>query len=194
MFSGIIEKTGRIQFHSHSKLGVQTGRFRVKKGDSVAVNGVCLTVTQLTKLKGDKMALHFDLSEETLQKTTLRNLPLGAPLNLETALKASDFLGGHIVQGHVDGMGRVQKIISSPNMTTIWFKAPKDIMRYLVSKGSVTVDGVSLTVVSLTAASFSVALIPYTLRHTNLGGLRVGESVNVEADIIGKYVAKYLNK
>jgi riboflavin synthase len=164
-----------------------------KRGDSVAVNGVCLTVTQINRKRG-RSVLSFDLSLETLQKTTLKHLKAKTTVNLEPALKLSDALGGHIVQGHVDGVGKITKIVNQKDMKVISFQAAADIMATVVEKGSVTVDGVSLTAIHVTKNGFSVALIPYTLQHTNLMTLKKGDHVNLEADIIGKYIQKFLKK
>ena len=193
MFSGLIQEMGRISRRAGSVIGVTRSGRRLRKGDSVAVNGVCLTVVA-SKGAGRTHELVFDVSPETFEKTTLRRLKLGSPVNLETALTMNDALGGHLVQGHVDGVGRVARIEKQGAMKTIWFEAPADIMRYVVSKGSIAVDGVSLTSAVLRGNRFATALIPFTLTHTNLGRLKVGDEVNLEADIIGKYVSKYARK
>ncbi len=192
MFSGLIKTTGLISHKTKTRLGVDVSGLSAKLGDSVAINGVCLTVSN--KTQGKKPRLFFDLSQETLKKTTLQQLKLGDLVNVEPALKMADSLGGHIVQGHVDGVGRVTRILNEDTMKKIFFEAPQSIMQYVVSKGSMTVDGVSLTTVDISSREFSVALIPYTLEHTNLHLLKKGDSVNLEADIIGKYVSKYLKK
>lgn len=191
MFSGLIERGGTISRNRGSYLELVTPKFKVKKGDSIAVNGVCLTVVTFSA-KAGKITLGFDVSPETLARTTLRKLPAGAQVNLETALTAAGVLGGHIVQGHVDGVGTVSAIIPEKSGKTIWIKAPADIRPYLVLKGSVTVDGVSLTVSQLKKSEFALSIIPYTLSHTTLNDLKKGTRVNLEADIIGKYVHRYL--
>jgi riboflavin synthase len=193
MFSGLIQDVGRLTRRRGREIAVRRSGARPRLGDSVAINGVCLTVTR-QKGTGRRQELFFDLSPETLEKTTLGRLPVGSPVNVETALTMADALGGHIVQGHVDGVGRVAKIQSQGGMKTIWFSAPAGIMKYIVPKGSVAVDGVSLTAARVAAGRFAAALIPFTLEHTNLGRLKAGDRVNLEADIIGKYVSKYLKR
>jgi riboflavin synthase len=192
MFSGLIQALGKVEGRRGGILTLQAPKMKLKLGDSLAVNGVCLTVM---KKAGEGRRLSFELSEETLARTTLGNLPAGTPVNIERTLTLADGLGGHLVQGHVDGTGTVVKIVPERGgMKTIWFKAPPEILKYIVSKGSVAIDGVSLTVANLKKPQFSVALIPFTLQHTNLGRLRVGQHVNLEADIIGKYVSNYIKK
>lgn len=193
MFSGIIEEMGTLSRRRGREIVVRRSGKRARNGDSIAVNGVCLTVTKIAGT-GRAHDVFFDLSPETLEKTTLSSLSLGAPVNLEPALGVGQALGGHIVQGHVDGVGRVARILAQGDMRTIWFEAPAAVAPYLVPKGSVAVDGVSLTSAVLKGRRFAVALIPYTLRHTTLGRLKVGDPVNLEADVIGKYVVKYLKR
>lgn len=193
MFSGIIEELGTLSRRRGPEIAVKRSGKRAGQGDSIAINGVCLTVTKVQGT-GRTHEVFFDLSPETLEKTTLSWLPLGEPVNVEPALGVTQALGGHIVQGHVDGVGRVAKIVPQGDMKTLWFEAPPTVSPYLVSKGSVTVDGVSLTSAVLKGTRFAVALIPYTLEHTTLGRLRVGDKVNLEADVIGKYVVKYLKR
>ncbi|MCB4755728.1 MAG: riboflavin synthase [Elusimicrobia bacterium] len=195
MFSGIIQQRGTLIGRDHDKLGltVRLKAQKAKRGDSVAVNGVCLTVAKQNK-RARGLDLYFQLSPETLQKTTLGDLPPGTRLNIEKPLSAAEAFGGHIVQGHVDGVGRVEKIIDEGESKKMWYSAPPPAMDTLVPKGSVAIDGISLTVVDLSEKSFSVALIPYTLDNTNLGSIKVGDPVNLEADIIGKYVYKYIRK
>lgn len=193
MFSGIIQTTGKISKIGAGRLWVEIAAKKVNLGDSIALNGVCLTVAKHRRIKNGVEA-YFELSQETLDKTTLGKLRVGDRINLEPALTLKDALGGHIVQGHVDGVGTVEKIRPEGEMKTLWFRAPDTIMEYIVPKGSVAVDGVSLTAVEVSSNSFSVALIPYTLDHTNMGRLQVGEAVNLEADIIAKYIMKYVKK
>ena len=194
MFSGLVQKIGMIASHSRYHLSVQIpSDMKCKLGDSIAINGVCLTVTRKIKLAG-AVSVFFDVSEETWSKTTLGNLLLRTKVNIESALSLKDTLGGHIVQGHVDGVGRVERVNQQKTGWVMNISAPKEILKYIVSKGSVTVDGVSLTAVDVTKKIFSIALIPFTLSHTTLGNLKKGDRVNLEADIIGKYVEKYLNK
>lgn len=190
MFTGIIERTGQITKTAPHKLWVHVPKLKAKAGDSLAINGVCLTVVR-KGTQGAPAAFEFDLLEETLRRTTLRQLRPGTQVNVEPALTLAQALGGHIVQGHVDGVGRVAKVSRQKGGKRIWFHAPSQLHKYLVEKGSVAIDGVSLTVAGLSKDLFSVSLIPFTLKQTNLDGLQVGDKVNIEADIIAKYVAKY---
>ncbi len=157
-------------------------------GDSVSVNGVCLTVT---KPAGD---ISFDISPETMRRTNLGELKIGDRVNLERALRLSDRLGGHIVTGHVDGVGTIRGKSPVGEYIFYTFESPAEILKYIVKKGSIAVDGISLTVVELDSSSFSVAIIPHTLTATNISDKRVGDKVNLEVDIIGKYVEKFLSK
>ncbi len=191
MFSGLVQTTGRVITNRGNRIEVGAALSKVRKGDSVAVNGVCLTVVTFAG-RGKTFRMRFDVSPETLAKTTLRHLAPGTQVNLEKSLTLADALGGHLVQGHVDGVGRVSAVQEQEGgMRTVWFEPPEAVKPYLVEKGSVAVDGVSLTVADLKKGAFAVALIPYTLAHTNLSALRVGDAVNLEADIMAKYVYKY---
>ena len=162
----------------------------VRPGESISVEGVCLTVTGL---KGEQAS--FDVSQETLKRSTLGELRVGQGVNLERSLKVGDRMGGHFVQGHVDGTGTIQKKEEHPGQCTMWFAVPKGLAENMIEKGSVAVDGISLTVVEVKAvgsgpATFSVALIPFTLTNTTLGLKKVGDRVNIEADILGKWVKR----
>ena len=154
-------------------------------GDSVAIAGVCLTVVD-----GDRRTLAFDAVPETLERTTLGRLAAGSAVNLEPALRAGEPLGGHYVQGHVDGTGRVRSVEPEGDGRRVWIDAPPEVLRYCVEKGSVTVDGVSLTIAALDDAGFAVALVPHTLAVTTLGSLAAGDEVNLEADVLAKYVER----
>jgi len=156
-------------------------------GDSVAINGCCLTVVTI-----DGNRWSFQAGDETLAKTNLGGLSVGDPVNVERPLTAGGRLGGHFVQGHVDGVGTVTRIERDGEWTRMWFAVPEPLALHLVPKGSVAVDGVSLTVVDVEANTFSVALIPHTLQVTTLGSRTVGSRVNIETDILGKYVQKML--
>lgn len=156
-------------------------------GDSVAVNGCCLTVTAVD---GDTLA--FDAVPETLARTNLRHLTVGSPVNLERPLRLSDRLGGHLVQGHVDAVGRVQAAVPEGNSIRLTIDAPESIRRYIVVKGSIAVDGVSLTVAAVTATGFQVVIIPHTAAVTTLGRVQPGDEVNLEADVVGKYIERLL--
>ncbi len=156
-------------------------------GDSVAVNGVCLTVVEILD-----QGLVFDAVEETLRRTSLESLKPGAALNLERAVAVGDRLGGHIVQGHVDGTGTFKGRRKSGNGHEFRFDADKKLLRYIVSKGSIAVDGISLTVVDVDSKGFTVWIVPHTLNNTNLGARKEGERVNLETDVLAKYVEKLL--
>jgi riboflavin synthase len=190
MFTGIVEELGRVASLDATRLRVRcsTVRTDVAPGASIAVNGVCLTVVE-----DDGDALSFDLSEETIRRTALGRLAAGAAVNLERPATLETRLGGHLVQGHVDGVGRVASFEPDPEGGA-WLEvvAPADLARYLVEKGSVTVDGVSLTVAGLDGDRFAVALIPHTLAVTTFGSVRPDDPVNLEVDVIAKYVERLL--
>jgi len=158
-------------------------------GDSIAVNGVCLTVTAI-----DQGRLSFDASAETLRSTGLGKLRPGGKVNIEPSLRADGKLGGHFVTGHVDAVGRIRSINKDGETWTIEVSAPREVLRYLVDKGSVAVDGVSLTVVKVFDEHFSLVIIPHTAKITTIGAKKAGDEVNLEADIIGKYVFRFLNR
>jgi riboflavin synthase len=186
MFTGIVEERGVVREVGRSRLavGCRTVISDSGVGSSVAVNGVCLTVV-------DRSAAHlaFDLSEETVRRTSFSRLTQGDPVNLERPLTLSSRLGGHLVQGHVDGVGEVATVEPGEDGDAeMTIRAPEELRRYLVEKGSVCVDGVSLTVASLDEEAFSVALIPHTLAATTLGSASPGDPVNLEVDVIAKYV------
>ncbi len=193
IFTGIIEEKGTI---NRIDKGIQSSRIEIKArtvlegtkiGDSIAINGVCLTVTSL----GDH---HFtaDIMAETLAKTNLGQMNSGQPVNLERALRLSDRLGGHLVQGHVDGQGIIAEQKKMDIATILRIKAEQDLLAYIVKKGSIAIDGISLTVADLLADSFTVSLIPHTFANTTLGYKKPGDSVNLETDIIGRYVERLL--
>lgn len=191
MFTGIIEEIGTIRRLNRigDSAAIQVACSIVladcRPGDSIAVNGACLTVTAF-----DTASFTAEMSSETLRRTTLGSLNPGGAVNLERALRLSDRLGGHLVTGHVDSVGTVKAISRQGAFVMLTFSAPEAVSRYLVEKGSVTVDGISLTVAQLTADGFTVAAIPHTLEITTLGRKQPGDTVNLEADIIGKYVEK----
>jgi riboflavin synthase len=195
MFTGLIEDVGRIAAlrlrNGSAVLTVQT-KLSVRRmimGASVAVNGACLTVVK--KLPG---AFAVDVSPETLACTNLSTLKRGSLVNLEQPMRLNERLGGHLVTGHVDGVGIITAIEKQGEFTVFSFQVAKDLGRLLVSKGSVAVDGISLTVNQCRRTGFSVAIIPFTLQHTNLQGREVGDKVNIETDLIGKYVHSFLAK
>jgi riboflavin synthase len=193
VFTGIVEERGSVT--SIADLGdaariVISGPLVTSDaapGDSIAVNGVCLTVVDV--VDGTFSA---DVMQETLRRSSLGRLVVDGPVNLERAARVDSRLGGHIVQGHVDGVATVREIAPTENWTTVSFALPPELARYVVEKGSITVDGVSLTVVAVDDSSFSVSLIPTTLAHTTLGTCRPGDTVNIEVDVIAKYVERLM--
>ncbi len=190
MFTGLIEATGRLTDRRPTPGGVRLTidsplAAELRNGDSVAVNGVCLTV-----VSASGAAIHADVGPETLRVTTFGALAPGATLNLERPLRADSRLGGHFVQGHVDAVGRLEDRRPEAEFEWMTVSFPAHLARYLVSKGSIAVDGISLTVARLCPDRFDVQIVPYTLEHTNLGTLGVRDHVNLECDIVGKYVAR----
>jgi len=189
MFTGIIEEIGAVSRRSGAELAIlaETVLEDLELGDSVAVDGACLTVAALTD--GGFVA---QVSPETFSRTTLGRLRPGHAVNLERALKAGGRFGGHFVQGHVDGVGKIEGVTDQGDFALWRFRAPSEVARYLVPKGSVTIDGISLTVVEPERDTFGVALIPSTLDKTTLNSKRAGDPVNMEADTIGKHIYHYL--
>jgi len=188
MFTGIISHIGKVKSFQNNQLLVKADRSlikQVKNGDSVAVNGVCLTVI-------DKRADLFqvEVMPETLKRTALGGLKSGDIVNLELAMKAADRFAGHIVQGHIDGVATVKSIKQKGNSRLFTFEVPKQLGRYIVEKGSIAVNGISLTVIDANDRIFSVGIIPYTWRHTMLSSAKVGDRVNIEVDILAKYLEK----
>jgi riboflavin synthase len=185
MFTGIIKSVGSIDSWLEGVLWVQLGpemdSQTIELGESIAVNGVCLTVVEIEDTK-----VRFDLSPETVQKTTFSEIGDGESVNLERALALGDRLGGHMVQGHVDGIGTLVSAVEDGNSTILKFEVPED--QYLVEKGSICIDGISLTVVNLQGKSFEVWVIPHTLDHSNLKARKVGSKVNIEYDVMNKYL------
>lgn len=193
MFSGIIEGTGRLKALKRVVKDGDGARVivecpfslsAVKKGDSIAVNGCCLTVVSK---KGK--TFEADLSRETLQVTNLGRLRPGDPVNLERSMRLGDRVGGHLVQGHVDGVGKIVSIKQAPKTITIVIRYPQELRRYLINKGSIAVDGISMTVNRLTKSTFALYVIPHTFQVTNFRGRKIGDPVNLETDMVGKYVA-----
>ena len=193
MFAGIVEELGRVV----SVLPAEPGCRMVVDGpvvsdqaaigDSISVNGCCLTVVHR-----EGTELHFDAGPETLQRTNLGELSSGSEVNLERSLTIGDRLGGHFVTGHVDAVGKVHERIDENEWSTFWFSVPRYLTRQMASKGSVAVDGISLTLVDVLEDRFSVALIPHTLQVTTLGKKNVGDPVNIESDLLAKYVERQL--
>ncbi len=185
MFTGIVEEVGRVTSAQSGKLVISASHVLqgMELGGSIAVNGVCLTITSF-----NTNSLSVDIMLETLRRTNLGLLSAGDEVNLERPLTLEKPLGGHLVQGHVDDAGRVVSIMWDGEAMLIRFEAPPEIMRYIVEKGFIAVDGVSLTVVTKDASSFQVSVVDFTRQHTTLGSRRVGDQVNLEVDIIAKYV------
>ncbi|HTH21193.1 MAG TPA: riboflavin synthase [Nitrososphaeraceae archaeon] len=200
MFTGIIIGTGTIKSITGSKrtsnsdrrIRLELGRVGkgLKIGDSVSVNGTCLTVIVLKKT-----AAEFEIVKETMDRTTLGSFKDGDSVNIERSLKLSDRFEGHIVLGHVDGVGEISDVIKFPAEIKMWIRVKgKEMMKYLVPKGSVTVDGISLTVVDVGKYKFSVALVPHTVSKTTIGTKVRGDTVNLEFDILSKYIANFIPK
>jgi riboflavin synthase len=193
VFTGLIAELGRVASVERSSDGARirieaSSAAELHEGDSVAVNGVCLTATEI-----DGGSFAAEAMNETLARTSLGTLDDGAPVNLELPLRAGDRLGGHVVQGHVDGLGTVAASAEDGFARRVRIEAPDEVLRYVVEKGSIAVDGVSLTVAELDDRSFTVSLIPETLERTNLGSAAVGTPVNLEVDVLAKYVEKAVN-
>ncbi len=184
MFTGLVREVGTVVSFEDGRLRVESS-IAAAIGDSVAIDGVCLTVAD-----GDRKTLAFDAVPETLARTTIRRLEPGAAVNLEPALRAGDALGGHYVQGHVDDVGRIRSVEPEGNGRRVWVDAPPEILHFCVEKGSIAVDGVSLTVADLDGDGFAVALVPHTLAVTTLGDAASGDEVNLESDVLAKYVEK----
>jgi len=190
MFTGLIEATGRLAERQTIAGGV---RLRIESplaaelsaGDSVAVNGVCLTA-----IAGDRDAIHADLGPETMRVTTLGTLAIGAAVNLERPLRADSRFGGHFVQGHVDAIGHIEDLRGDADFHWLTIGFPSHLAPFLVQKGSIAVDGISLTVAGLGVDRFDVQVVPYTMTHTNLARAELHDRVNLEVDMVGKYVVR----
>lgn len=193
MFTGIVEEIGTVESvrkGAHSAvLTVRAEKILsdIHLGDSIAVNGICLTATSFTS-----HSFTVDVMHETLNRSSLANLTVGTKVNLERAMAANGRFGGHIVAGHVDGVGKISKVQRDDNAVWYTISAPPEILRYIVEKGSITIDGISLTVAKVTQKDFSVSIIPHTAEKTVLSGKRAGDAVNLENDIIGKYIEKLM--
>jgi riboflavin synthase len=197
MFTGIVEETGIVERIKPTTKAIELtvwakvcGR-GVKVGDSIAVNGCCLTVVKLAAAKGGKL-IRFDLLKETWKRTNLQCARVGAAVNLERSLQVGARLGGHFVTGHIDGVGKIIRWEKAGQDHVLEIAAPAEVMRYLVFKGSITVDGISLTVAAVKKKSFRVWIIPHTYKVTALPQRALGDAVNLEADILGKYVRRFI--
>jgi riboflavin synthase len=195
VFTGIVRELGVVVQAEDARGGkslvvrAPETAARTGVGDSVAINGCCLTATAI-----DGGAMAFHAVPETIARTTLVSLEPDARVNVEPALRAGEELGGHYVQGHVDGVGRIQSVEAEGEGLRVFVEAPAGVLRYCVEKGSITVDGVSLTVAELGDDAFAVALVPHTLEATTLSELRSGQEVNLEADVLAKYVERLISR
>ena len=195
MFTGIVEDKGKVlkgEYRGQEKrltIELPSHLTEVQLGDSININGVCLTIIQR-----QGRAIELDLSQETLQKTVLGELKEGNQVNLERALKLTDRLGGHIVTGHIDGIGVISEKRRERNFLQLKIRIPESVSKYVVQKGSIAIDGISLTVNEYVGGEIRMTLIPYTIEKTTLMDKNVGDRVNVEADVLGKYVEKLLNR
>lgn len=189
MFTGLVEEIGRLDAVGDGRMRFQAEAVLegLQVGDSIAVNGVCLTVTAF-----DDKTFTVEIMPETFRRTTLGDLHMGSTVNLERALTLAGRMGGHIVSGHIDGVGRILDVRAEKNARVLRIKAPAEILRYVIEKGSVAIEGVSLTVASVTEDWFSVSLIPHTRQITTLHEKRPGDRLNIENDVVGKYVEKFL--
>jgi riboflavin synthase len=194
MFTGIVEGIAKVEKISKNtknrssiRLTVNLGKYAqgLKIGQSVALNGVCLTATKLSKSN-----CIFEMIDETIKKTDLGNLKPGSIVNVERSLKSGERIEGHFVLGHIDGVGIIKKIQNKPKEVQIWFEIPKNLAKYIVKKGSIALDGISLTIVDIRKNLASVCLIPHTIEITNFKTKVVGDKINIETDILGKYILK----
>jgi len=190
MFTGLVEAVGQLVERAPTaggcRLRIATALAgEVSPGDSVAVNGVCLTA-----ILAERGEVHADVGPETLRVTTLGTLAQGAPINLERPLRADSRFGGHFVQGHVDAIGRIEEIRAESDFSWLTISFPRHLAPYIIPKGSIAVDGISLTVTRVGADRFDVMIIPFTLAHTNLGRAQASDPVNLECDMVGKYVVR----
>ena len=188
MFTGIVEEVGRVVEAQPRRLsiGAKTVLNGMTPGASMAVNGVCLTITEL-----GSDSFHADVMPETLKRSNLGRLRTGDRVNLERPLALNGWVGGHLVQGHIDATGRILNLAPESDAVLVTFEAPADVLYYVVEKGFITIDGISLTVADRNETSFRVSVVDYSRRHTNLLGRRIGDIVNLEVDIIAKYVARF---
>ena len=194
MFTGIVEGMGKViqirratKNRSAYQMAVDLGKHAkgLKIGQSVALNGVCLSVTKISK-----NTCNFEMIGETIKKTDLGNLKKGGKVNIERSLKVGDRMEGHFVLGHVDGVAKILKIEKKPKEVKVWFEIPKKLVKYVVKKGSIALDGISLTVVDVNKNKASVCLIPHTMKVTNFNSKKIGDKINIETDILGKYILK----
>lgn len=194
MFTGIVETVGSVKSIRRKDKAIELFIDSalicedLKLGDSISVNGVCLTATSITKPQ-----FSVDVIHETIRSSSLNKLTSNSKVNLERAMPMNGRFGGHIVSGHVDGVGTIRKILNDGNSIIYTIEAPENVMRYTIAKGSITIDGISLTVASVSERSFQVAIIPFTASETTLSLRKVGDTVNLESDLVGKYIEKMVN-
>ena len=190
MFTGIIEELGKVQEIKSNKITVECGTViqDAKLGDSIAVNGVCLTVVEI--LSNGFVA---DVSPETMKVTALNNLSAGSLVNLERAMKADGRFGGHIVLGHVDGMAKFVSVIKNAEFYDLNIELTSEQAKYAIKKGSITINGISLTIADINEKLIKIAIIPHTFENTNLKTLKIGDYVNIEVDMVAKYIEKFLS-
>jgi riboflavin synthase len=199
MFTGIIEETGTVEKieRASDSIALQVRAEKaargLKIGGSLAVNGCCLTATKFTS-RGKSILVQFDLLDETWKRTNFQFLKIGAPVNLERPLRAGEEFGGHFVTGHIDGTGKISRWERSRADHVLDIAAPENVMRYVIQKGSIAIDGISLTVAEVNKKAFRVWIIPHTFAITNLCKRKPGDAVNLEADLLGKYVEKFAGK
>ena len=193
MFTGIVEEIGKVTQIKHGQdsavltIHAKTVLENTRIGDSIAVNGICLTVTALFS-----NGFSADVMHETMRRSSLGKLKIGSRVNLERAMRADGRFGGHMVAGHIDGTGTITDIRKDDNAVWYTIAAEQQILRYIIEKGSIAIDGISLTVAAVSKADFSVSIIPHTLQETTLAGRRTGDLVNLENDMVGKYIEKFL--
>lgn len=194
MFTGIVEEIGTVEkitlVGNFAKIDINAKKVLkdIEIGDSIATNGVCLTVIKL-----NKSSFTADIMEETLNKSNLKNLKKGDKVNLERALKLTDRLNGHIVSGHIDGVGFVEKVDKKDNAIWLTVNAEVNLIKYIIYKGSITIDGVSLTVAEVESNTFKVSIIPHTQMNSIITKKKIGSKVNLECDLVGKYIEKFMN-
>ncbi len=195
MFTGIIQHLGKVaKIHTTQmgrKLVIDTSGWdhNPQIGESIAINGCCLTIAEI-----NNNSLYFDVIQQTLSMTTLGGLKPGNPVNIEPAVTATSLMSGHLVQGHIDGVGIVQDVMSTDDESRVNIQPPEDLLDYIIAKGSIAVDGISLTIADLGKTWFEIALIPTTLKLTTLGQIKAGDKVNLETDYIAKTVVHYLSR
>ena len=190
MFTGIIEETGNLVKIGDGNITIECSKILedMKIGDSISTNGICLTVT-----KFDNKSFSADVMPETIRRTSLENLKSGDVINLERALRLCDRLGGHIISGHIDGIGTIKSMKPEGNAIIVTIKTEKDLLRYIAAKGSIALDGMSLTVVNANDIDFSVSLIPHTRDVTNFKYKKIGSLVNIEIDVLARYIERLMN-